>query len=110
MKTLVSILIAGTLSTTGAFAAAAPTSCNDAGYDNTIATPKLPFRLFHKRLAGSQQSAVREASVGTPQLPFRPYQKRPTAAPSNKPSGIEAGTTTTISERTVPRGSGCSSQ
>jgi hypothetical protein len=92
MKTLVSILIAGALSTTGAFAAAAATSRNFAGNDNTITTPKLPFQLLHKRPAGSRQSAVTEArvNVGTPQLPFRPYQKRPTAAPSNKPSGIEA--------------------
>jgi hypothetical protein len=92
MKTLLSILIAGALSTTGAFAAAASTSRNVAGNDNTITTPKLPFRLFHKRPAGSRQSAVTEprVNVGTPQLPFRPYQKRPTAAPSNKPSGIEA--------------------
>ena len=92
MKTLVGILIAGALSTTGAFAAAAATSRNFAGNDNTITTPKLPFRLFHKRPTGSRQSEVTEptVNVGTPQLPFRPYQKRPTATPSNKPSGIEA--------------------
>ena len=92
MKTLVGILIAGALSTTGAFAAAAPMSRNVAGNDNTITTPKLPFRLLHKRPAGSRQSAVTEprVNVGTPQLPFRLYQKRPTAVPSNKPSGIEA--------------------
>jgi hypothetical protein len=92
MKTLVGILIAGALSTTGAFAGAAPTLRNVAGNDNTIATPKLPFRLFHKRPAGSMQSLMAEprVNVRTPQLPFRPYQKRPTAAPSNKPIGIEA--------------------
>jgi hypothetical protein len=91
MKTLVSIFIAGALYTTGAFAGAAPTSRNVAGNDNTIATPKLPFRLFHKRPAGARQSAVAEprVNVGAPQLPFRPYQKRPTATPSNKPSGVE---------------------
>jgi hypothetical protein len=57
-----------------------------------IATPKLPFRPILKRPSGARQPAVAEprVNVGTPQLPFRPYQKRPTAAPSNKPSGIEA--------------------
>jgi hypothetical protein len=88
MKTLVSILIAGALSTTGALAVAP----NVAGNGNTIATPKLPFRPFHKRPAGARQAAVAapKVNVGTPQLPFRPYQKRPTAAPSNKPTVIEA--------------------
>jgi hypothetical protein len=92
MKTLVSILIAGTLSTTGAFAGAAPTLRNVAGSDNTIATPKLPFRLFHKGPAGARQSAVAapRVNVAAPQLPFRHYQKQPTAAPSNKPSAVEA--------------------
>ena len=91
MKTLVSVLIVGALSTMSALAAAALTSGNVAGNDNTVSTSKLPFRLFHKRPAGARQSAVAEprANVGTPQLPFRPYQKRPTGAPSNKPSGIE---------------------
>jgi hypothetical protein len=92
MKTLVSILTGGALSTTGAFAGAIPRSPNVAGNDNTIATPKLPFRPVQKRLAGARQSAEAEpkANVRAPQLPFRPYQKRPTATPSNQPSSIEA--------------------
>jgi len=92
MKTLISIFIAGALSTPGVFAEAAPTTRDVAQNDNTIATPKVPFRLFHKRPTGAQQSAAGEkkVNVGSPQLPFRPYQKRPTAAPSNQPSGIEA--------------------
>jgi hypothetical protein len=92
MKTLFTIFIAGALSTTGAFAEAAVASRNVTGNDNTIATPRLPFRLFHKRPAGARQAAVAapKVNVGAPQLPFRPYQKRPTATPSNKPSTIEA--------------------
>ena len=92
MKTLVSVLVAGALSTTGAFAGAAPTLRNVAGNDNTIATPRLPFRPFQKTPAGARQSVMAEprVNVGTPQLPFRPYQKRPTAAPSNKLNGNEA--------------------
>jgi hypothetical protein len=92
MKTLVSVLIAGALSTTGAFAGAAGTPPNVAGNDNTIATPQLPFRLFHKRPAGARQAAVAapRVDVAAPHLPFRPYQKRPSGAPSNKATGIEA--------------------
>jgi hypothetical protein len=91
MKTLVNILIAGALSTTGAFAAEAETSHNVAGNDNTITIPHLPFRPVQKRPAGARQAAVAApgVNVATPHLPFRPYQKRPMAAPSNKPSGIE---------------------
>jgi hypothetical protein len=92
MKTLASIFIAGALSTPALFAEAAPTSRGVAQNDNTIATPKLPFRPFHKRPTGAQQSeaAEKKVNVGSPQVPFRPYQKRPTAAPSTRPSGIEA--------------------
>ena len=93
MKTLVSVLIAGALSTTGAFAeAGTSTSPNVAGNDNTIATPRVPFRPLPKRPTGRRQAAVTAegANVGTPQLPFRPYQKRPTGTPSNQPSGIVA--------------------
>lgn len=92
MKTLVSVLIAGALSTTGAFAGAAGTSPNVAANDNTIATPQVPFRLFHKRPAEARQAALAapRVDVAAPQLPFRPYQKRPIASPSNKPTGIEA--------------------
>jgi hypothetical protein len=92
MKTLVSILVAGVLSTASAFAEAPVTSRNVAGDDNTIATPRLAFRLFHKRPAGARQAEVAalKVNVGAPQLPFRPYQKRPTATQSNKPSSIEA--------------------
>jgi len=92
MKMLISVLIAGALSTTGAFAGAAPASRNVAGNDNTIATRKLPFWLFHKRPAGARQSAVAKptVNVGSPQLPFRLYQKRPTGTPSSQPRSIEA--------------------
>jgi hypothetical protein len=92
MKTLVNIFIAGALSTPGMFAETAPTSRDVARNDNAIATPKVPFRLFHKRPTGAQQSAAAEkkVNVASPQLPFRPYQKRPTGAPSSQPSGIEA--------------------
>jgi hypothetical protein len=92
MKMLVSILIAGALSTASAFAGAAPKSPNVAGNDNTIATPKLPSRPVQKRPAGARQAAVAapRVNVGAPQLPFRPYQKLPAAAPSRKPSGIES--------------------
>ena len=44
MKTFISILIAGALSTASALAGAAPTSPKVAGNDNAIATPKLAFR------------------------------------------------------------------
>jgi len=92
MKTLVSILIAGTLSTAGLFAGAAPASPNAGGHDNAIATSKLPFRPVQKRSAGARQAAVAtpKVNVGSPQLPFRPYQKQPKPASSNKPSGVEA--------------------
>lgn len=92
MKTLIGVLIAGALSTTGAFAGAAGTSPNLAGNDNTIATPQLPFRPVPKRPTGARQAtvAVPKADVAAPQMPFRPYQKRPIAVPSNKPSDIEA--------------------
>jgi len=84
MKTLVSVLFAGALCATGAFAEAA-------GAGNSIATPHAPFRPLNKRPSGAQQTAVApKANVGTPPLPFRHYQKQPLAAPSNKPSGLEA--------------------
>lgn len=92
MKTLVSVLIAGALSTTAAFAGEVGTSPNVAGNDNTMATSQLPFRPVPKRPAGARQAAVAspKVNVAAPQLPFRPYQKRPTGAQSNNPSGIEA--------------------
>jgi|HubBroStandDraft_6_1064221.scaffolds.fasta_scaffold578831_3 hypothetical protein len=92
MKTLVSMIIAGALSTQGVFAGASSASRDVTQNDNTIATPKLPLQLFHKRPAGARQSAAMEktVNVASPQLPFRPYQKRPTATPSNTPSGTEA--------------------
>ena len=49
------------------------------GSDQTIATPRLPFRPVQKRPAGTRQNAVaaqRRASR-RPQLPFRPAPKRP---------------------------------
>jgi hypothetical protein len=81
VKTLMSILIAGTISSMGAFAAA----------DNAVATPHVPFRPLSKRPGGARQSGVaQKVNVESPKLPFRHYQKQPTAAPSNKPSGLEA--------------------
>jgi hypothetical protein len=89
MKTLVTLFIAGALFTPSMFAEAVPTSRDVARNGNTIATPRVPFRLFHKRPTGTRQSAIAEkkVNVGSPQLPFRPYQKRPTAVPSNQPNG-----------------------
>jgi len=79
VKTLLSILIAGALSTVGAFA-------------NSGNTPHAPFRPLSKRPSGARQTAAAEskANVESPKLPFRHYQKQPAAAPSNKPSGLEA--------------------
>ena len=92
MKKLISILIAGALSATCIFAEASPTAQNVTGNDNATATPKLPFRLFHKRPTGTRQSAERESrvNVGSPQLPFRLYQKQPTAAQVNKTNTLRA--------------------
>jgi hypothetical protein len=91
MKTLVSVLIAGALSTTGAFAGAAETSPNVTSNENTIATPHVPFRPLNKRPSGARQTEeAPKVNVATPRLPFRHYQKQPLAAPSNKPNGVEA--------------------
>ena len=91
MKTLVSVLIAGALSSTGAFAGAAETSPKVTANENTIATPHVPFRPLTKRPGGARQAEVApKVNVGTPQVPFRHYQKQPVGTPSNKPSGIEA--------------------
>ncbi|HTC91755.1 MAG TPA: hypothetical protein VK686_25790 [Bryobacteraceae bacterium] len=91
MKTLVSLFIAGALSTTGAFAGAAGTSPNVTANENTIATPHVPFRPLSKRPGGARQTEeTPKVNVATPQLPFRHYQKQPLAAPSNKPNSIEA--------------------
>ena len=82
MKTLMSILIAGALSSMGAVAAEA---------NDTVATPHVPFRPLNKRPSGARQAATpKKANVESPKLPFRHYQKQPTAAPSNKPSALEA--------------------
>jgi len=91
MKTLVSVLIAGALSATGAFAGADGTSPNVNGNENTVASPHVPFRPLNKRPSGARQTTeTPKANVATPLLPFRHYQKQPTAAPSNTPTGIEA--------------------
>ena len=91
MKTLLSILIAGALSSTGAFAGAAGSSSNATGNDNTVASPHVPFRPLNKRPTGTRQvSSTPKANVQTPKLPFRHYQKQPLAAPSNPSSGAEA--------------------
>jgi hypothetical protein len=89
MKTLLSVLIAGALSSTGVFAG--ETSPKVTANENTIATPHAPFRPLTKRPGGARQTEVSpKVNVGTPKIPFRHYQKQPLAAPSNTPSGIEA--------------------
>jgi hypothetical protein len=91
MKTLISVLIAGALSTTGAFAGAAGTAPNVTANENTIATPHVPFRPLNKRPSGARQTEeTSKVNVATPQIPFRHYQKQPVAAPSTKPNGVEA--------------------
>jgi hypothetical protein len=91
MKTLVSVLIAGALSSTGAFAGAAETSPKVTGNKNVIATPHVLFRPLTKRPGGARQTEVTpKANLGTPHFPFRHYQKQPVGTPSNKPGGIEA--------------------
>ena len=91
MKTLVSVLIAGALSSAGAFAGEAGTSPEATANENTIATPHLPFRPSPKRPGGARQTEVApKVNVGTPQIPFRHYQKQPVGTPSNKPSDLAA--------------------
>jgi hypothetical protein len=91
LKALVSVLIAGALSSTGAFAGAAATSPKVTANENTIATPHVPFRPLTKRPSSARQTELSpKVNVGTPQIPFRHYQKQPVGTPSNKPSGIEA--------------------
>ena len=91
MKTLVSVLIAGGLSSTGAFAGAAGRSPKVTTNESTIATPRMPFRPLTKRPGGARRTEVTpKVNVGTAQIPFRHYQKQPVGTPSNKPSGIEA--------------------
>ena len=86
MKTLATILIAGALSVTGAFAGAIPRE----NAEVKKAAPQLPFRPYQKRPVGTAAaSAAPAATVATPKLPFRPYQKRPTAQ-SSKPNKLEA--------------------
>jgi hypothetical protein len=91
MKTFFGILIAGVISTTNVFAEEPVTGPHLAADDTAIATPRVPFRLFHKRPAGTRQamSAAPKVNIATPQLPFRPYQKRPTGTAS-MPSASEA--------------------
>jgi hypothetical protein len=91
MKTLLSILIAGALTSTGVFAGGAETSPKVTANENTIATPHAPFRPLTKRPSGARQNEVSpKVNVETPKIPFRHYQKQPTGTPSNTPSGIEA--------------------
>jgi len=91
MKTLVGVLIAGALSTTGALAGAAGTSSDVAKTGTAVATPQVPFRPLQKRPSGARAAAAAAPKVNSsaPQLPFRPYQKRPAGAASNKPGAIE---------------------
>jgi len=77
MKTLATILLAGALSATAAFAGALPR--NDKVAEKAV--PQLPFRLYQKRPVATQQVAGAPArNIGVPQLPSRLYQKRPTGA------------------------------
>jgi hypothetical protein len=116
MKTPVSDLIAGALSTTVAFAGVAPASRNVAG-DNAIATLKLPFRLSHKRPAGARRSAVAEPTVNvrTPQMPFglirsaRRGRRRTRRAALKRPIGSEPLFGRPGIQRRRPRGPSCSS-
>jgi hypothetical protein len=74
MKTLVTILLAGVLSSTAVMAGALPR--NKA--EDKKPAPQLPFRPHQKRPDGTAASRTEGVTVATPTLPFRPYQKRPT--------------------------------
>jgi hypothetical protein len=91
MKTFISILIGGALSTVSAFAGAVATPSTAAGSDHTMGTPQVPFRPVQKRPSGARQTAAAapKANIAVPQLPFRPVPKYPTGTSSKKPSGVE---------------------
>lgn len=87
MKTLVTILFAGALSTTTALAGALPRDQRAAERP----APQLPWRLYEKRPTGAQRAkdhAASAANIGTPQLPMRLYQKQPLSA-QRKPGNVK---------------------
>jgi len=86
MKTLVTILIAGALSSTSALAGAIPR--NHARVEKV--TTQLPMRLYQKRpdgIATAVGSRALPVTVSAPRLPFRLNQKRPVAPPA-RPNNI----------------------
>ena len=85
MKTLITILLAGALSSTAVMAGALPR--NKA--EEKKAASQLPFRAYQKRPVGTAASRTEGVKVATPMLPFRPYQKRPTGR-ATPPNTIEA--------------------
>jgi hypothetical protein len=86
MKTLVTILFAGALSTATVMAGAIPSDHRTAARP----APRLPWRLYEKRPLGTRRvaGAATAATIGTPQLPLRLYQKQPLAA-QGKPGNVK---------------------
>ena len=85
MKTLVTILLAGALSSTAVMAGALPRT----KAEEKKAASQLLFRAYQKRPVGTAASRTEGVKVATPMLPFRPYQKRPTGR-ATTPNTIEA--------------------
>ena len=84
MKTLVTILFAGVLSTTSVLAGVIPSEHRK----TERPAPQLPWRLYEKRPSGARRVAgAAPANIGTPQLPMRLYQKQPLAA-QGKPGNV----------------------
>ena len=84
MKTLVTILLAGALSSTAVMAGALPR--NKA--EDKKPAPQVPFRPYQKRPVGTAASRTEAVTVATPGLAFRPYQKRPTGR-ATRPNTVE---------------------
>jgi hypothetical protein len=87
MKTLVTILFAGVLSTTSVLAGVIPSEHRK----TERPAPQLPWRLYEKRPLGAQRAKDRAASaanIGTPQLPMRLYRKQPLGA-QRKPGNVK---------------------
>jgi len=85
MKALVTILLAGALSSATVLAGALPRDHRK----TERPAPQLPWRLYEKRPSGARRvtAAGPAANVGTPQLPMRLYQKRPMGA-KPKPANV----------------------
>ena len=86
MKTLVTILFAGALSTTTVLAGVIPSEHRK----TERPAPQLPFRLYDKRPSGARRvtEAAPAANIGTPQLPMRLYHKEP-VAPKGKSGNVK---------------------